>query len=346
MDKAHSIYRMGLKPEDTVQLVQRSASSLKVKEKQIENWMATKPELLFSNPESLQIIAQEVSGELMADILAVDSQGNLIIIEIKRESSDRGTVGQLLDYAARLASWNYDDFNRRWQNHTKTKNDLFEEFKTFVENPDFDKDDFLKDRRLFILASSEDESMKRIISWLRDTYAVPIDFVPFQFYEDNEQVYLDIAKIDIEPLTIRTKWSGDWFFNTNETYSKGAYSVMLEQDVIAVYGYEGDRGKEMISQPAVGERVFAYLNSYGIIAVGTIVDDEVFSANSVFGKQHEKEFHRKVKWETKVKPAQAVSSAQVSQWNYNLPVRSTLCRMNAGAVADRIATALNNNTSR
>lgn len=59
-------------------------SSIQIKEKHIEEWIAKNPDLLFSYPEEVMIIAQEVSGEFMADLLAVDSQGSLIIIEIKK----------------------------------------------------------------------------------------------------------------------------------------------------------------------------------------------------------------------------------------------------------------------
>lgn len=347
MEKARAIYRIDLGSENNItQLVARQSSEFKIREKQIENWMATKPELLFSDPNSVMVFAQELCGEVMADMLAVDSQGGLIIIEIKRHGSDRNTIGQLLDYGARLASWTYDDFNRKWQTYSNSQKGLLEEFKGFVENQDFDPADFLRHRRLFILASSEDDSMKRIIAWLRDTYNVPIDFVPFQFYEDNGQVLLEVAKIEIETLSPdgwkRPSWSGDWFFNTNETYSKGAFRNILDQHVIAVYGYPDGEGERLLNQPAMNDRVFAYVNRIGIIAMGHIVGDECYSADSVFSKENEREFHRKVVWDVVVDPGKALSAQQSSQWGYNLPVRSTICRMYGGEISNRIAQELKN----
>lgn len=330
-----TIYRIDLETENAIMLNPRQAASINIREKQIENWMATNTKLLFSNPDALKIIAQEITGELMADILAVDSQGNLIIIEIKRHGSDRGTIGQLLDYAARLSGWTYADFDQRWKTYSESQTDLFEVFKEFVENPDFDMDDFLRNRRLYILASSQDESMTRIITWLRDTYSVPIDFVLFQFYEDNGQIFLDIEKIEIQPVSPKGTWSGDWFFNTNETYGKGAYVEMLKQHVIAIWGYES--GDATLRPPAAGDRVFAYVNRSGVVAVGRVVDAEPFGSGSVFGKENEREFHRKVSWDGILDVGQAISAAEVSQWGYNMPVRSTLCRINNSKIAERIA---------
>lgn len=339
MQDNYSIYSVDLNNSNFAPFIPRDASSFRVKEKNIENWMATEPKLLFSNPDAVMIIAQEISGELMADLLAVDSQGNLIIIEIKRNWSDRNTVGQILDYAARLASWKYEDFNDRWKKYMgRNSGDLFEEFKNFNENPDFPEDDFFKQRRLFILASSVDESMKRIISWLGDSYNVPIDYVPFQFYENNGQIFLQISKIDIQPIIPKGGWSGDWFFNTNETYNKGTYTNMFEQSVVAVWGYPN--GQEFLNRPKPSERVFAYINGRGITAVGKFGEKDAFPSGSVFSRENEQEFHRHVTWETIVEPDKAVKPAESSQWGYNLPVRSTLCRMYHKTIAQKIAVEL------
>src|SRR5689334_11224864 len=112
MSDVSSLYCVNLKSGEFAPLVSSTAQELKVSEKQIEKWMVLKPNLLFTDENSVMVIAQELSGEPQADLLAVDSQGNLIIIEIKRHWCDRNTVGQLLDYAARLSSWDYEAFNK------------------------------------------------------------------------------------------------------------------------------------------------------------------------------------------------------------------------------------------
>ena len=119
-----SLYRVSVKSGEFSPLEPCSAHELKVKEKQIEAWLARSPELLFSEEEAVLIIAQELAGEPQADLLAVDSQGNLIIIEIKRHWSDRNTVGQLLDYAARLSEWDCEAFNKRWKSQSVLLNDV------------------------------------------------------------------------------------------------------------------------------------------------------------------------------------------------------------------------------
>ena len=316
-----------------------SARDLKLKEKSIENWIAQNPRLLFTNPEAVLVISQELAGEPMADLLAADSQGALIVIEVKREWSDRSTVGQLLDYAAALSNWTYDDFNRRWQRNIEAKRrDLFEAFKEFAENPEFEKDEFLKSRRFFILASAGDESMKRIIGWLRDNYDVPIDFVPFQFYKQGTQHFLEIEKIDVDPIEPKRGWEGDWFFNTNETNYPDAYVKMFKDGTIAVDGYPNTEG--ILNGPRPGERIFAYVKGRGIAAVGRIGDKPACPSGAVFGQAENNEYNRKVVWRAVAKVEEAIKPTEVSEWGYNLPVRATLGKIYNGRVAEKIATEL------
>jgi len=350
LDKTRSLFRLDASKNIFTPLKAFRSSSIQVKEKHIEEWIAKNPDLLFSYPEEVMIIAQEVSGELMADLLAVDSQGSLIIIEIKRDSSDRNTIGQILDYAAILSKWSDENFNSRWQDFPESKGrDLFEAFSDFIGISDFDRKDFLKRKRLFILASSEDESIKRIISWLRDTYKVPIDFVPFQFYQDyqnSDQLILEIEKIEIQQRSGigNETWQGDWFFNTNETNGKGAYEKMFKQSVISVWGYED--GEERLNEPITGQRVFAYVNGSGIAATGRIGEKPAVSSDWIFGRQSEREFSRSVNWDYVVDLKDAVTYDDVSHWDYNLPIRSALCRIWKPDAAKKIAAELKSRASK
>ena len=68
-----------------------TAGDLGLKEKDIENWIARHPELLFGK-ERVLVFAQSVMGDSMADVFALDTSGRLILVEMKRDWSDRATV--------------------------------------------------------------------------------------------------------------------------------------------------------------------------------------------------------------------------------------------------------------
>jgi len=79
----------------TKRFLEKSASELRVEEKTIEDWIANNPQLLFPK-EQVLVFGQSILGQSMADVVALDSLGSLIIVEIKRDWSDRSTVAQLL----------------------------------------------------------------------------------------------------------------------------------------------------------------------------------------------------------------------------------------------------------
>ena len=194
------------------------------------------------------MISQSVSGQRMADILALDADGRLVIVEIKRDWSDRATVGQLLEYAADRIGNSYEDLERLnrsyWNRHHGEGQyvSLLERFQELTDDSEATENHIPKGHRICIVAPRSDEGLCRIVEWLK-MYDVPISFVPFTLYtdDDNEDILLEmdpLPKIQAERENVAAEWRGDWCFNTNETHAPGAYRNMFDQGVIAIYGYE------------------------------------------------------------------------------------------------------------
>ena len=331
--------------------VKRSASELDLDEKDLENWISRTPELLFGG-EQVLVIAQSVSGRSMADILALDAQGNLVIVEIKRDRSDRETVGQLLEYAAEMSSRHYDELeelHREYWNRNLSEQPyvcLLDRFRELTDDQSVEKQDIPKrprGHRVCIVAPDSDHGLRRIIRWLRE-YGVPMTFAPFAIYEgtdnDSPDFLLEIEqlpKIEITGGLVAEEWQGDWFFNTNETHAPGAYSKMFYQQVVAIYGYHN--GPENLQGSSTGQRIFAYVNQKGVLACGRIVDGRVYPADTVFGKDGE--FHMKVEWETVVAEDSGVTNHQVREtFRYGLPVRNVFCGLSHHTIANWIANEL------
>ena len=318
--------------------VKRPASELHLVEKDLENWMARNPALLFGGEEEVLVIAQSVSGRSMADILALDAEGNLVVIEIKRDWSDRETVGQLLEYASEKAESKYEDLEKLYRDYWKRYHSepyiyLLDRFRELSEDQTVEKEDIPRHPnglRICIVAPGSDDGLHRIIKWLKE-YGVPISFIPFTLYtnEDNdtEEILLEIEqlpKIQAPRENVVGEWQGDWFFNTNETHAKGAYIKMFDQSVIGIFGYPD--GPARLEGSSAGQRVFAYVNKKGVLAWGHIIDGKVISGNTVFKK--DREFHVKVEWETIVAADKGVKNEEIRQrFNCGLPVRNVFCGM-------------------
>jgi superfamily II DNA or RNA helicase len=146
--------------------------------------------------------------------------------------------------------------------------------------------------------------------------------------------------VEAEPLDAPQENAarGDWFFNTCETYHPGAYVQMLKKSVIVVSGY--DNSEEMLNKLEPGDRVFAYMNRCGIIAVGTVGTRKAYSSGTVWHRQNKREFHRRVSWDIIVEPQRAVPASEIRDWGFSLPVRKTLCKISSRGLAEKLTKEL------
>ncbi len=329
----------------------KSPSEAGLKEKNIENWVAQHPEILFPNEEIL-IFGQSISGLSMADVLALDARGNLIIIEIKRDWSDRGTIGQLLEYAAKLSDITYEHLNKISSQCSILKEDLYSAFVKFSDNDDIDKDSIGKQQRIYIVAHDSDDNLKNIVSWLRK-YQVPIEFVPYNIYVDKNNIpkFIDINgikdSIDRYQTDKEHSWMGHMIFNTNETHSPGAFEKMFKNNVAAIYGYP--TGPKNLEGSSAGDVVLAYVNGQGIRAVGKVKTGAVKKGSNIFlGKDNSQlpnEYHLDVTWEVIVSEKDAIPASEASKLGYNLPVRTVFGRLQKGILADKLEKEIRKRTN-
>lgn len=318
---------------------QKLPSEVGLREKMIEDWIASSPEILFQQGEDALVFAQSVSGQSMADVLALDSTGRLIVVEIKRDWSGRSTVAQLLEYAARLAQVGYEGLNDEAQRYPKWKGGgLYERFLEFAELDDFPRDQLGRDQRTVIVAPAADGNLARVVDWLR-SYGVPIEFVPFDVFTDRsgQPRLLQIQGASPVPNTRKEEgsWAGHWIFNTNETHAPGAYRAMFERGVAAIYGY--DSGPATLEGASAGDKVLAYVNRQGLRALGEVVSGDVQAGEGIFvsddGSQLPDEYHLEIDWQVVLAEDQAVSPNDAKDMGYNLPVRTTFGRLWKGNLA-------------
>ncbi len=72
-------------------------------EKALEDWLQANPHLLG---DDILLIGRQVRTEHgIIDLLALDSKGNTVVIELKRGRASREVVGQLNSYLTIANSW-------------------------------------------------------------------------------------------------------------------------------------------------------------------------------------------------------------------------------------------------
>src|SRR4051812_46818855 len=102
------------------------------KEKRLEDWILNDASLL--GMDDMLIIGRQVqTGFGRIDLLALDSEANCIVLELKRDRTPREVVAQILEYATWVKDLGYDDLARIAQEFLKQ--DLQNAFKNAFDIP-------------------------------------------------------------------------------------------------------------------------------------------------------------------------------------------------------------------
>lgn len=323
-----------------------------VKENDIEKAIADRPTSIFrreANELPLLIVKKSVQGAKMADIIALDAEGRLVLVECKREWATRDTLAQLLDYASEYHVKPAARLKRDWLNGEgeKVGQGLVETFRDFADDPTAPEDRLGRQRVLVVVAAGKDDGFERIARMLRSE-GVQVYFVQVKvFRRGNGELFLDVEPIELPPAgtpALNVMREGDeltedgdsddvaphvWMINTDEAHSAGATQRFLDMGVAAIWGY--DDGPARLQRGAkIGDAIYAYSNGQGIVARGTIAGEDVVQAtpaDAVIPQCKDgNEWHLPVKWEPALKTP--ISNLDVrSKTGMGLPVRNSFCRL-------------------
>ncbi|WP_166244029.1 endonuclease NucS domain-containing protein [Paenibacillus turpanensis] len=155
----------------------------------IEDWVIKKPEILG---EELYILTNEYdkfdkTSERL-DVLALDKQGNLVIIELKRDDSGKDVELQAVKYAAYCSTLTVEEILTLHREYLKKENvELsIEDVKTKIEDFLGAPLDKISDRPRIILVSREYRpEVTATVLWLRK-FGIDITCVKFTVYKLND----------------------------------------------------------------------------------------------------------------------------------------------------------------
>lgn len=213
------------------------------------------------------------------DLLAIDRDGNLIVLELKRDKTPREVVGQLLDYGSWIKDRKDDDiadtFKRYIEKYHKERGSisLDEAFcKRFgaKEMPE----ELNESHELVIIASRLDDSTERIVSYLAD-YNVPINAVFFHVCKDGDQEYL-IRVWFIDPTNVipavsgedKEPWNGEFYVSFGDDGNGRAWEDAMKYSFIS--GGGAPWYTRTLYQLEVGNRVWVNVPRYGYTGVGIV----------------------------------------------------------------------------
>lgn len=182
-------------------LKQKSFSELKFKERaHLQEWIVSHPECLG---EPLLIIQKEFSGFSdtyeRLDLLALDKEGNLVIIENKLDDSGRDVTWQALKYAAYCSTLTKDQIEEIFQSYLlsqKIDTTAAQILSEFFDNYSY-QGLFLNKlgtQRIIFIAAKFRKEVTSTVLWLMN-FKIQLQCFRVTPYELNDQHFLTLDQI-------------------------------------------------------------------------------------------------------------------------------------------------------
>ncbi|MGY1858088.1 endonuclease NucS domain-containing protein [Modestobacter sp. SYSU DS0290] len=246
-------------------------------EAQLEAMIEADPGILGT---PLLLIGRQVPTDFgkFIDLLAVDGEGALHVLELKRDRTPREVVAQVLDYGSWVRTLSHEQVLGIFADYRPGA--VFEQEWTSTFGGDVPEE--LNDgHRLTIVAGDVDPATERIVAYLSE-FGVPVNVVFFRYFGDGDRAYLARTWLLDEARTpARTgggKGGSKEAWNEQDWYvSFGEESGNRSWDDARRYGFVSAGGAEWFSRTLrklpVGGRVFACIPGVGYVGVGTVTGE-------------------------------------------------------------------------
>lgn len=213
-------------------LSELSKSKLNLEER-IETWIEKDVSIIS---KELLIIGRQVATDFggIVDLLCLDSNGDVTIIELKRDKTPREVVAQALDYASWVKNLSNDRITEIANQYLADNGTLDSAFQKVFHS---DLSETLNENhKILIVASEIDSSSERIMKYLSESYGVPINAIKFQYFrnESNEEFLARIFLIDPGQVEVRTRNTPSVKRKPRLTYEQ-LQSIAGENGVAEIY---------------------------------------------------------------------------------------------------------------
>ena len=228
-------------------------------ESYLESWLENSPWALAEGEPILwigrQTSANVEESTIFPDLLGVDSEGNLVIVELKRGKTPRDVVAQLLEYAAwakELSDEQIREIAEAYFQTIKKETTLQDAFSEMFEN---EMSALNRRLRLFVVAAEIPGTVLQVCRFLRTSHSMDINCLTVSTFQTESGDVLvntearvgdeDIVapKAARQPTSQISRWTGDKPVkevvleavreitggNTNKEFSPKAVSTLILQ---------------------------------------------------------------------------------------------------------------------
>jgi hypothetical protein len=228
----------------------------------------------------LLVIGRQVATDhgKFIDILAIDADGALTVVELKRDKTPREVVAQVLDYASWVKDLTHERITSIFAAYRP--DEQFEA--TFVDRFGALPERLNEEHHLIVVASELDSATERIIRYLTEEYDVPLNTAFFRYFKDGANEYLtrtwliDPNEVESKPGKATSNKSKKEPWNGHDFYVSFGDGSRRSWDDAVKYGFVSAGGGKWFSRTLSllfpGARVFACIPSVGYTGVGIVKD--------------------------------------------------------------------------
>jgi len=230
------MYQINKTTNTITKLEEKTFSQLGFKEREnLQEWLAKNPEALG---EELLIVQKEFDGfndtNERLDLLALDKQGNLVVIENKLDDSGRDVTWQVLKYASYCASLSKDNIKDIYQNyllkngHTDSAEEKLSDF--FDAEFEDIKLNQGSTQRIMMVAGKFRKEVTSTVLWLMN-FSIRLQCFKITPFALGEQLFLNVEQIlpikDAEEFAISMASKAQDEIAAQET-AKSRHNIRME----------------------------------------------------------------------------------------------------------------------
>ncbi len=179
----------------------------------LQEWLENTP-TAFGEDDELLFIQKEFDGfddtRERLDLLAIDKQGDLVVIENKLDDSGRDVTWQVLKYASYCSSLSKQQIKEIYQSYLDKKGvceSAESNISDFLNVEDFKEVQLNKNQRIILLSGNYRKEVTSTVLWLLQNYNLKIQCFKATLFSFNEQIFLNIEQIipvhEVEEYTIK-----------------------------------------------------------------------------------------------------------------------------------------------
>lgn len=153
----------------------------------LEDWLENNPDDIVENGQLL-IIGRQVTTNLgsFIDLLAIDRQGDVVVIELKRNRTPRETVAQALEYASFVEKLGYEQLEDILRTYTGDESvNLAQYHREYFVLASDEASVFNREQRIVIVGQIITPEIRQTSAFLRNK-GIRVTCLEFTFFKSND----------------------------------------------------------------------------------------------------------------------------------------------------------------